>query len=157
MTVRLALALVLVAACGGDESPPPAPREVIEAPAPVATPPPAPPPEKVVKVLSGKAIWYGDGWEGKRTASGEIFDKHLWTAAHRSLPLGSRVRVVNLDNGRQVVVRINDRGPYGKDRRRIIDVTESAARQLDFAGKGEIPVRLEVLADPDPAPLRSGR
>ncbi len=152
MTVRLALALSLLAACGGDKSPPPAPREVVEA-RPAAPPAaPAPPAEKVVKVMTGKAIWYGDGWEDKRTASGERFDKHLWTAAHRSLPLGSRVRVVNLENGRQVVVRINDRGPYGKDRSRIIDVTESAARQLDFASKGEIPVRLEVLADPDPSP-----
>ena len=154
MTVRPAIALLVLAACGGEKSPPPVEREVVEARAPAPPPAPAPPAEKVVKVMSGEAIWYGDGWEGKRTASGERFDKHLWTAAHRSLPLGSRVRVVNLDNGRQVVVRINDRGPYGKDRSRIIDVTESAARQLDFAGKGEIPVRLELLADPDPSPLR---
>ena len=146
--MRAVLAVVLLAACGGEKSPPPVEREVVEPrPAPPPPPPPpAPPAETVVEVQTGKAIWYGDGWEGKRTASGELFDKHLWTAAHRSLPLGSRVRVVNVDNGNQVVVRINDRGPYGKDRRRIIDVSEAAARQLDFAGKGEIPVRLEVLA-----------
>ena len=152
MTVRPAIALLLLAACGGEKSPPPVPREVVEARAPAPPPAPAPPAEKVVKVMSGKAIWYGEGWEGKRTASGELFDKHLWTAAHRSLPLGTRVRVTNLDNGRAVVVRVNDRGPYGSDRRRIIDLSEAAARQLDFAGKGEIPVRLEVLAASDAGP-----
>ncbi|HEU5056547.1 MAG TPA: septal ring lytic transglycosylase RlpA family protein [Kofleriaceae bacterium] len=146
--MRVALALVLLAACGAEKSAPPVERDVVErAPHPAPPPPPPPPAEKVVQVLTGKAIYYGDKWDGTRTASGEIFDKHLWTAAHRSLPLGTRVRVVNLDNGKEVVVRVNDRGPYGNDRRRIIDVSQAAARVLDFAGKGEIPVRLEVLAD----------
>lgn len=149
--MRVALAAALLFACGAEKSAPPAERQ---RPENRATGPaePEPPAETVTQVLTGKAIWYGEGWEGKRTASGELFDRHLWTAAHRSLPLGTRVRVVNLDNGRQVVVRVNDRGPYGRDRRRIIDLSEAAARQLDFAGQGEIPVRLEVLAAADAGP-----
>ena len=110
--------------------------------------PPAPPPEEVVRVLPGgnKAIWYGGKWHGRRTASGETFDKEALTAAHRSLPFGTRVRVTNLENDRQVIVRINDRGPYGKDRARVIDLSEAAARELAFGDRGEIRVRLEVLA-----------
>ena len=148
--MRVALAAALLFACGAEKSAPPAERKTPDTAAPAQ--PPEPPAETVVQVLTGKAIWYGEGWEGKRTASGELFDRHLWTAAHRSLPLGTRVRVVNLDNARQVVVRFNDRGPYGRDRRRIIDLSEAAARQLDFAGQGEIPVRLEVLAAADAGP-----
>ena len=149
--MRGALLAALLLACGAEKSAPPVERQTPEnrAAEPVE---PAPPAETVVRVLTGKAIWYGEGWEGKRTASGELFDRHLWTAAHRSLPLGTRVRVMNLDNGRAVIVRINDRGPYGSDRRRIIDLSEAAARQLDFAGQGEIPVRLEVLAEADAGP-----
>lgn len=148
--MRAALVAALLLACGAEKSAPPVERKMPEEVAPAQ--PPEPPAETVVRVLTGKAIWYGEGWEGKRTASGELFDKHLWTAAHRSLPLGTRVRVMNLDNGRAVIVRVNDRGPYGSDRRRIIDLSEAAARQLDFAGKGEIPVRLEVLAAADAGP-----
>ena len=108
-------------------------------------------PEPTAERLSqtGIASWYGPGFHGKATASGQTYNQNDFTAAHQTLPLGTRVRVVNLDNCRQVVVRVNDRGPYGSDRRRIIDLSEAAARQLDFAGKGEIPVRLEVLADAD--------
>jgi len=100
-----------------------------------------------VRVFEGKAIWYGGKWHGKKTASGERFDKEALTAAHRSLPFGTRVRVTSVASGRQVVVRINDRGPYGRDRRRIIDVSEAAARALEFGKRGSIRVRLEVLED----------
>ena len=108
-----------------------------------------PPPERVVRVLRGIAIYYGGRWHGRRTASGERFDKEAMTAAHRSLPFGTRVRVTNLANGRQVIVRINDRGPYGRDRRRIIDLSEAAARELDFLERGSTKVTVEVLARPD--------
>lgn len=101
----------------------------------------------VVEVQEGYAIWYGGKWHGRRTASGERFDKRAMTAAHRTLPMGTRVRVVNALDGRQVVVRINDRGPWGKDRSRIIDVSQGAAEKLGFGGRGSIPVRVEVLAD----------
>ena len=138
------IAAVLVAGCAAEKSSPPVEQQVTENRAPPAPDPP-PPADRVVKVMNGKAIWYGGAWHGKRTASGERFDKEAMTAAHRSLPFGTRVRVTNLENHHQVVVRINDRGPFGSDRRRVIDLSEAAARQLDFAGHGEIKVTLEVL------------
>ena len=101
--------------------------------------------EDVVRVLRGKAVFYGDKWHGRKTASGERFSQHAMTAAHRSLPLGTRVRVTNLANGKSVVVRINDRGPYGRDRSRIIDLSKAAARRLDFISDGWARVRVEVL------------
>jgi rare lipoprotein A len=100
----------------------------------------------VASVEHGRATWYGDDWQGKATASGQRFDKRKLTAAHRTLKMGTRVRVTNDRNGKSVIVRINDRGPYGKDRRRIIDVSEAAARILDFIDAGWCPVTLEVLA-----------
>ena len=139
------IAAALVAGCAAEKSSPPVEQQVIENRAPAAPDPPQPPADRVVKVMDGKAIWYGGSWNGKRTASGERFDKEAMTAAHRSLPFGTRVRVTNLENDHQVVVRINDRGPFGSDRRRVIDVSEAAARALDFAGHGEIKVKLEVL------------
>ena len=143
----VAAGVAAAAACGAEKSSPPVERQVVETrPAPPPAPPPPPAP-RVSKVLTGKAIWYGGAWHGKRTASGERFDKEELTAAHRSLPFGTRVRVINLENDQQVEVRINDRGPFGSDRRRIIDVSEAAARLLDFAGSGEIRVKLEVLED----------
>ena len=88
----------------------------------------------------GLATWYG---ESQMTASGEVFDKHKLTAAHRTLPLGSIVRVTNAHNGKSVVVRINDRGPYSN--KRIIDLSEAAARVLDMIEAGVVPVTLEVI------------
>lgn len=101
--------------------------------------------EDVVRTLRGKAVFYGDKWHGRRTASGERFSQHEMTAAHRSLPFGTRVRVTNLANGRSVVVRINDRGPYGRDRSRIIDLSKKAARELGFIDDGVTRVTVEVL------------
>jgi rare lipoprotein A len=92
---------------------------------------------------NGKAVWYGGKHHGGPTASGEKFDKRAMTAAHRTLPLGSVVRVTNLKNDRQVTVRINDRGPYGKGR--IIDVSEAAARKLKMIDAGVVPATIEVL------------
>jgi len=95
-------------------------------------------------VQRGMATFYGDEQQGGPTASGERFDKRKLTAAHRTLSLGSRVRVTNTRNGRSVEVRINDRGPYG-NRSRIIDLSEAAARQLDMIAAGVVPVIVEVL------------
>lgn len=95
-------------------------------------------------VQRGMATFYGDEQHGGPTASGERFDKSKMTAAHRTLPFGTRVRVTNTRNGRSVEVRINDRGPYGK-RGRIIDVSEAAARRLDMIEAGVVPVIVEVL------------
>lgn len=100
---------------------------------------------EVVRVLRGKAVFYGDKWHGRRTASGERFNQRAMTAAHRSLPLGTRVRVTNLANGKSVVVRINDRGPFGRDRSRIIDLSKAAARRLEFIDDGVTRVKVEVL------------
>ncbi|WP_298184134.1 septal ring lytic transglycosylase RlpA family protein [uncultured Pseudomonas sp.] len=93
----------------------------------------------------GQASYYGARHHGKKTASGERFDQHALTAAHRSLPFGSRVQVTNLRNDRSVVVRINDRGPYAK--RRIIDLSHKAAEQLGMLRDGVVPVRVEQLAE----------
>ena len=93
----------------------------------------------------GVASWYGgdDGFEGKPTASGEIYDSSLLTAAHRELPLGSVVEVRGVDNGKSVRVRINDRGPFVKGR--IIDLSRAAASRLDLIGPGTGRVRLSVV------------
>jgi rare lipoprotein A len=93
----------------------------------------------------GKASYYGARHHGRKTASGERFDQHALTAAHRSLPFGSRVRVTNLRNDKSVVVRINDRGPYARGR--IIDLSKRAAEQLDMLRAGVVPVRVQQLAD----------
>lgn len=92
---------------------------------------------------TGKASYYGQAHHGKRTASGERFDQHALTAAHRTLPFGTRVRVTNLNNERSVVVRINDRGPFVRGR--IIDLSRAAAERLDMLRAGVVPVRLQAL------------
>ena len=94
-------------------------------------------------VQTGLASWYGRAWQGKRTASGERFDIRKLTAAHRHLPLNTRVRVTNLTNGRSVEVKINDRGPYAPQR--VIDLSAEAAKQLDMTKKGLVPVKIETI------------
>jgi len=91
----------------------------------------------------GKASWYGPGFQGRRTASGERFDMNDLTAAHRTLPFGTRVRVRNTVNGREVVVRINDRGPHKADR--IIDLSRAAGAAIDLLQAGEAQVVLTGL------------
>jgi rare lipoprotein A len=95
-------------------------------------------------VQVGLASWYGSFHAGQRTASGEPFDPDAMTAAHRTLPLGTVVRVTNIANGRVVTVRINDRGP--RDRSRIIDLSRSAAQALGFVADGIMKVKIERLA-----------
>jgi rare lipoprotein A len=94
----------------------------------------------------GRASWYGSEFHGRRTSSGEIYDMYQLTAAHRELPLGTWVMVTNLDNGRSVEVRVNDRGPFVSDR--ILDVSYAAARLLGMIGPGVIPVRVVVTRLP---------
>lgn len=91
----------------------------------------------------GLASWYGRDFQGRPTASGEIFDMNDYTAAHRDLPFGTRVRVTNEANGRSVVVRINDRGPWAEGR--ILDLSYAAAKALGMLEAGVVRVRLEVL------------
>jgi rare lipoprotein A len=92
---------------------------------------------------TGKASWYGPGFHGRPTASGERFNSNGYTAAHRSLPFGTKVRVTNLNNGRSVVVRINDRGPFHGGR--IIDLAGGAAKAIGLHSSGVAPVKLQVL------------
>ena len=93
------------------------------------------------KQMTGIASYYGGKFHGRRTASGEIFDKNAMTAAHRSLPFGTKVKVTNLRNGRTVLVRVNDRGPHVRGR--IIDLSHAAAKKIGL--KGVVRVKLEVL------------
>ncbi|HEX4073764.1 MAG TPA: septal ring lytic transglycosylase RlpA family protein [Candidatus Acidoferrales bacterium] len=99
-------------------------------------------------VEEGVASWYGIPFDGHRTSNGEIYDMHAFTAAHRTLPFGSMVRVTNLRNGMQTEVRINDRGPFVANR--IIDLSLSAAQAIQMVGPGTAQVRLEVISGPSP-------
>ena len=126
------------------ESLPEAPAVVTPAPIPARPPAPAAPPAPTI-VQTGTASWYGRAHHGRKTASGEPYDMSDMTAAHRSLPIGTRVRVTNVANGRSVVVRVNDRGPFVDGR--IIDVSHAAARALEALGAGLFRARIEVLED----------
>ncbi|HEY6322484.1 MAG TPA: septal ring lytic transglycosylase RlpA family protein, partial [Thermoanaerobaculia bacterium] len=125
----LASAALVSAACSGNHHP-------------VTTPSPTSP------VTRGMASWYGTQFDGRRTANGERYDMHKLTAAHPNLPFGTLVQVTNVENGRQVVVRINDRGPFG--RRRVIDLSYAAARELRMVGPGTAQVELAVIGRFDP-------
>lgn len=95
--------------------------------------------------VSGLASWYGPGFDGNMSASGEVFNQNALTAAHRTLPFGTRVLVTNLSNGMSVIVKINDRGPYAHNR--IIDLSAGAARMLGLIQMGVAPVRLQIVKD----------
>ena len=101
----------------------------------------------------GLASWYGRPYHGRRTASGEVYDMYGLTAAHRTLPFGTRVEVTRRDNGRSVIVRINDRGPFVKHR--IIDLSYGAAKKIGLDVDGVAPVTLRVLAPGERAPDRA--
>lgn len=107
-------------------------------------------PDDVPRVQHGLASYYGPGFHGELTASGEVFDQREMVAAHRTLPLGTLVRVTNLENDRSVNLRVIDRGPYGRNYRKgtIIDVSKGAARRLRFLQEGLVRVRVEVLRLP---------
>lgn len=98
----------------------------------------------------GVASWYGKKFHGHKTASGEVYDMYQMTAAHKSLPLPSYVRVTRLDNGKSVVVRVNDRGPFHQGR--VIDLSYAAAAKLDMLGAGSTAVELVALDPLEPAP-----
>ena len=109
----------------------------------VSTPPPEPMPNAIQR---GPASWYGEPHHGRRTASGETYDMYQLTAAHPTLPFGTRVLVTNLKNDRSVEVRINDRGPHVAGR--IIDVSYAAAQKLDAIAGGSFPAWIRVLSVP---------
>jgi rare lipoprotein A len=97
----------------------------------------------IANSIDGNASWYGPGFDGRLTANGETYDQQEMTAAHPDLEFGTKVKVTNLQNGRTVIVRINDRGPF--IRNRIIDLSAAAARALNMMSSGVAPVRLTIL------------
>ncbi|GAC1633310.1 MAG: hypothetical protein NVS9B14_07850 [Candidatus Acidiferrum sp.] len=168
----LAAALV-IAGCGG-RKPVAASRPTVPAPTPDATeeeakrststearPQPrtsAPPPKRnrpadttgsALYTEEGNASWYGPPFHGRKASNGEVYDMNKLTAAHRTLPFDSIVRVTNLNNGKSTTVRITDRGPFVDNR--IIDLSKAAAQEIESIGPGVVPVRIEVLSGPDPA------
>ncbi len=157
MTSRvLAAAMVLLTAlasgCASQKpprvtAPPPEPtRQQEPAPEPTPTPKPSEKPKdeaKKGKTEKGLASWYGEPYHGRRTASGEIYDMHEMTAAHRTLPFGTMVEVERRDTGADVKVRINDRGPFVRDR--IIDLSYAAAKKIDLDIDGVAPVKVVVI------------
>lgn len=124
------------------------PRTVPDAPrvdknvAPIANP------QGAAYVEEGTASWYGVPFHGRRASNGQIYDMNKLTAAHRTLPFETLVRVTNLTNGKSTVVRITDRGPFVENR--IIDLSLAAAREIESVGPGIVPVRLEILSSIDP-------
>ena len=158
----LLLATIFVVGCAGRRpaatssppviSPQPTPRppapSIAQPPATTVPGAPGAPGAPGNYVEEGIASWYGLPFHGRRAANGEIFDMNTLVAAHRTLPFGSIVRVTNLNNDRQVEVRVIDRGPFVKDR--VLDVARAAAIALDMVGTGTAPVRIELLAGPTP-------
>lgn len=109
-----------------------------------------PPPPRIINGETGLASWYGRPYHGRPAANGEIYDMEAMTAAHRTLPFGTWVRVVNLANSKTVDVRIIDRGPFVEHR--IIDLSHAAAEAIDLIGPGIAPVRLDILSLPPSTP-----
>lgn len=99
----------------------------------------------------GRASWYGKLFQGQETASGENYDMNAMTCAHRSLPMGSLVKVTNLRNHKSVLVRVNDRGPLPDNR--VVDLSYAAAHMLGFVGRGTAPVRLDLIGGPQLAQM----
>ncbi len=102
----------------------------------------------VYQLQEGKASWYGPGFYGRKTASGERFQKNKLTCAHRSLPFGTRLQVTNLENGKQIEVVVNDRGPFIYSR--ILDLSYAAAKELDIIHPGEAKVQVRYLIEGNP-------
>jgi rare lipoprotein A len=139
----MCLSLTL-AACGA--APPPGPRSSTRAPGPAsaAFDPRAYYGRRALSVQRGEASYYADKFAGRRTANGETYQPSEYTAAHRSLPFGSVVRVTRERTGDWVLVRVNDRGPFGS-RSRVLDLSKQAAKRLSMLRDGVVRVRLEIL------------
>jgi rare lipoprotein A len=147
---RTGLLIVLItfsAACAGKDVPSPSVAPVSVAPAPIAPAPAAaePAPASVPGQIyreTGIAAWYGRELHGKKTASGETFDMNALSAAHRTLPFGTLLRVTNLDNFKSITVKVIDRGPF--DRSRVLELSYGASRELGFVSQGTARVRIET-------------
>lgn len=144
--VALCAAVLAVSACASSQGTAGDVRPVVANAAPIIknmTPVHREP--TVVEVAVGQASWYGSRFQGRPTASGEPFDMNALTAAHRTLPFGTRIRVINEANGKSVIVRVNDRGPFSG--KRIVDLSRKAAESIGLRAKGVGPVKLQVLKD----------
>lgn len=157
----IAVALLLLSACGGHKTahkkvpPPPTIQPTESAPDTTASVDTAPKNQHSVKpiyVETGLASWYGPPYHNRKGANGEIYNQNAMTAAHRTLPLNSMVRVTNLSTGHVALVRITDRGPFIEDR--IVDLSLAAAKAVDVWRPGTAEVKLEVLSTP--APIATG-
>ena len=95
--------------------------------------------------LRGFTSWYGPNFHGKLTANGEVYDQYGLTAAHRTLPLNTIVRVTNLDNGKKLILRINDRGPFVDEHKRILDCSYGAAKKLEFLDQGTAKIKIDII------------
>lgn len=154
VTIALGLSLFPIAGCAHHPKTthPPARTPTPASPASVPSGPlhavERQPPVPGVYVEEGVASWYGFPFQGRRTSNGEIYEMHEFTAAHRTLPFNTVVRVTNLRNGKQTEVRINDRGPFVANR--VIDLSLSAAQEIDMVGTGTAPVHLDIISGPNP-------
>jgi rare lipoprotein A len=150
-------ALATIGAAHAQQAPAAAAPAVAPAPAPAAAPAPAPkmtapaaaPAAASGDASEGKVAHYGAKFNGRKTASGEVFNVNAMTMAHKTLPFGTRVKVTNLANKKSVVVRVNDRGPTSPDR--IGDLTTGAARKIGMTKAGVVDARLEVVGQAKPA------
>lgn len=149
LVAALGCVALLLAGCGGKKNRtsriPPPPPPVASYPS-SAKPSPYPKNAKVLYTETGLASWYGPPYHNRKAANGEIYDQDALTAAHRTLPFGSLVRVTNLKTGTSVLVRINDRGPFVEGR--VIDLSRAAAKAADVWRAGIAKVRLDVLETP---------
>ncbi len=118
-------------------------KDIIDKPRKIKTRLERSPQDRVVRQIVGQASWYGPGFHGRTTANGERYNQEALTAAHPSLPFGTRIRVVNKNNGRSVIVRVNDRGPYAGGR--ILDLSAGAAKILGMMSSGIAPIQLQIL------------
>jgi rare lipoprotein A len=144
LAVLLLAAAGALGACSGPQTAPPPATLALQPPPALPSEPPMVYPSEVPRFTQiGLASWYGRDFHHKTTASGERYDMHDLTAAHRSLPLDTLVRVTNLSNDRSVTVRINDRGPFTPGR--VIDLSRSAAERLGMTKTGVARVRIEVF------------
>jgi rare lipoprotein A len=143
------LALAFAACAHRPPTLPEAPPTAAPAPTPTPTPAPTPAPEQPQQRGEiGLASFYGKRFQGRRTASGERYDMHALTCAHPTAPFGTSLRVTDLETGRSVVVRVNDRGPFEKGR--VVDLSLAAARKLGMVERGLARVRIEPLEEQDP-------
>ncbi|MBI9075785.1 MAG: septal ring lytic transglycosylase RlpA family protein [Desulfatibacillum sp.] len=145
MGVLIVLGLAVLYSCV-KEAPPPAQKIPMPRPYKIDGKWYHPIPDARGFTQKGLASWYGKDFHGKKTANGEIYDMHAMTAAHKTLPLGTRVRVYNLTNGKICDVRVNDRGPFVRGR--IIDLSYSAAKEIGLVGPGVAKVRIKAMAPP---------